>query len=82
MTGQGVNRVTHTNDIVPRLPPMSFGFSHSSPELWITSGNDVTVTTSDIEVIEGIDSTAGNAGEPVPDVDAHTWYIIDIDGCQ
>lgn len=61
---------------------MSFGFSHSSPELWITSGNDVTVTTSDIEVIEGIDSTAGNAGEAIPAVEAHNWYIVNIDGCQ
>ena len=74
--------MTHLNDIVPRLPPTSFGFSHSSPEYWITSGDDVTVTTSDIEVIEGIDSTAGNAGELIESVAAHEWYIIDIDGCQ
>ncbi|PWY72723.1 triacylglycerol lipase A [Aspergillus eucalypticola CBS 122712] len=62
--GSGANfRVTHLNDIVPRLPPMDFGFSQPSPEYWITSGTGASVTASDIEVIEGINSTAGNAGE-------------------
>ncbi|CAI7615285.1 unnamed protein product [Penicillium manginii] len=83
MTNQGsLWRVTHTNDIVPRLPPTSFGFSHASPEYWITSGNDVTVTTSDVVEVSGIDSTAGNAGEATPEVEPHNWYIVNIDGCQ
>lgn len=83
MTDQGsLWRVTHTNDIVPRLPPTSFGFSHASPEYWITSGNDVTVTTSDVEEISGIDSKAGNAGQAITEVEPHNWYIVNIDGCQ
>jgi hypothetical protein len=83
ITAQGPNyRVTHTNDIVPRLPPRAFGFSHTSPEYWITSGNDVPVKTSDITVIQGIDSNAGNAGEDIPSVDAHYWYLEDISACQ
>jgi triacylglycerol lipase len=83
MTDQGsLYRATHTDDIVPKLPPASWGFSHASPEYWITSGNDVPVTTSDIDVIEGVGSTAGNAGTTDPSVEAHNWYIVNIDGCQ
>lgn len=82
LTEQGNNRITHLNDIVPRLPPILLGFHHSSPEYWITSGDDVMVTTSDIDVIDGIDSLQGNAGELIESVAAHAWYIIDIDGCS
>jgi len=83
MTAQGsLYRCTHSDDIVPKLPPASWGFSHASPEYWITSGNNVKVTTSDIQVIEGVGSTDGNAGTIDPDVEAHNWYIVEIDGCQ
>lgn len=83
ITSQGsLYRTTHTNDIVPKLPPISFGFSHPSPEYWITSGDNETVTTSDIEVIQGIDSKAGNAGSSGDSTSAHGWYIIDIGECQ
>ncbi|KAL4805037.1 Alpha/Beta hydrolase protein [Aspergillus unguis] len=83
ITDQGsIYRVTHQNDIVPRLPPMSFGFSHPSPEYWITSDNEVTPTTSDIQVIEGVGSRDGNAGEAVQSVSAHLWYIIGIADCE
>jgi triacylglycerol lipase len=74
--------VTHTDDIVPKLPPSSFGFSHPSPEYWITSGNVATVTSSDIEVIEGVGSKSGNAGTLSPDVEAHNWYLGNIDACD
>ncbi|CAG8109710.1 unnamed protein product [Penicillium olsonii] len=75
-------RVTHTNDIVPRLPPTSFGFSHPSPEYWVTSGNSGTPTTSDVTVVEGIDSKSGNRGELLPSVSAHLWYFGDMSGCE
>lgn len=74
--------MTHTNDIVPRLPPMLLGFSHLSPEYWITSDNEVTPTTTDIQVIEGVGSRDGNAGEAAQSVEAHSWYLIDITACQ
>jgi hypothetical protein len=82
ITAQGSPfRVTHTNDIVPKLPPTIFGFSHPSPEYWITSDNGETVTTSDIQVVEGIDSQEGNAGTALVDsIDAHGWYIVQM-GC-
>lgn len=31
-------RVTHRDDPVPRLPPMSFGHRHVSPEYWLANG--------------------------------------------
>lgn len=82
ITSQGnIYRATHQNDIVPKLPPMSFGFSHPSPEYWITSGDALGATPADVQVIQGIDSTAGNAGSGGDSISAHDWYIINIDGC-
>ncbi|KAL4904399.1 hypothetical protein BDW74DRAFT_154747 [Aspergillus multicolor] len=83
ITAQGGNyRVTHTNDIVPRLPPSLFGFTHLSPEYWVTSDNGIFPTTMDVQVIEGVGSREGNAGEAIQSVDAHSWYLIDINACQ
>ncbi|KAJ5575536.1 hypothetical protein N7535_002462 [Penicillium sp. DV-2018c] len=83
ITNQGsIWRVTHTDDLVPKLPPASFGFSHPSPEYWITSGDDQTVTASDIDVIEGVGSKDGNAGTLNPNTDAHSWYLGHITACQ
>lgn len=42
----------------------------------------MTVTTSDVEEISGIDSKAGNAGQAITEVEPHNWYIVNIDGCQ
>jgi triacylglycerol lipase len=61
---------------------MLFGFSHTSPEYWITSDNGVTPTTGDVQVIEGVGSRDGNAGELIQSTEAHGWYIIDITACQ
>ncbi|KAJ5621074.1 hypothetical protein N7510_005058 [Penicillium lagena] len=83
ITNQGsLWRVTHTDDIVPKLPPASFGFSQPSPEYWITSGNNVTVTTSTIQEIQGVGSDSGNAGTTDVSIEAHNWYLVDIDACQ
>lgn len=83
MTNQGsLWRVTHDNDLVPKVPPSHLGFSHASPEYWITVGDDTTVTSSDIDVIEGVGSKAGNAGTLDPSIDNHYWYFEHINGCQ
>ncbi|PLB52143.1 alpha/beta-hydrolase [Aspergillus steynii IBT 23096] len=82
ITGQGTNyRITHTNDIVPRLPPSILGFTHFSPEYWITSANQKTVTGADITLVEGVGSRDGNAGEAKQSVLAHSWYFVSIFAC-
>ncbi|PYH88273.1 lipase 2 [Aspergillus ellipticus CBS 707.79] len=75
-------RVTHTDDIVPKLPPKLLGYHHFSPEYWITSGNDVTVTDSDVDDIVGVDSTKGNDGTWLDSISAHKWYFIYISECS
>ncbi|KAJ5489602.1 Lipase [Penicillium diatomitis] len=75
-------RVTHTDDTVPKLPPRLYGFSHASPEYWITSGDNVTVTTNDVTVVTGVNSLGGNDGTLTSSVAAHNWYIVNIDGCS
>lgn len=74
--------MTHTNDIVPRLPPSLFGFTHWSPEYWITSANGATVGGSDVELVEGVGSRGGNAGEDKQSVLAHSWYFVSIFKCM
>ncbi|KAJ5901885.1 hypothetical protein N7495_002413 [Penicillium taxi] len=82
MTDQGsLWRVTHSDDIVPRVPPEALGYTHASPEYWITSGTDVTVTASDITVLEGVGENNGNSGESELSILAHGWYFVYIDGC-
>lgn len=83
ITDQGsLWRVTHTDDLVPKVPPATVGFSHASPEYWITSGDNTTVTSSDIDVIVGVGSKSGNAGTLNPDTAAHNWYLGHIDACK
>ncbi|KAJ5177920.1 uncharacterized protein N7500_000619 [Penicillium coprophilum] len=83
ITAQGNNyRFTHTNDPVPKLPLLTMGYVHVSPEYWITSPNNATVSTSDIEVIQGDVSFAGNTGTGLPlltDFEAHIWYFVQVD---
>lgn len=77
----GNYRVTHTDDIVPKLPPDFLGYAQFSPEYWITSGNNVAVTASDVNLVVGIDSTAGNDGTWGDSISAHNWYFVYIDEC-
>jgi hypothetical protein len=65
-----VNRITHTNDIVPQLPwesikSLCFGkcenYYHISPEYWISTGLGNNVSA--YKVVEGYETNkAGNAG--------------------
>ncbi|KAJ5799837.1 uncharacterized protein N7518_001905 [Penicillium psychrosexuale] len=83
ITAQGNNyRFTHTDDPVPKLPLLAMGYVHISPEYWITSPNNVTVGASDIKVIDGDISFAGNTGTGLPsleDFEAHKWYFMKTD---
>jgi len=68
VTKQGNNyRVTHTSDIVPKLPPeysplsgLTGNYYHISPEYWISDG--VGMKINNIKVVQGISSSDGNAG--------------------
>lgn len=81
--GAGEYRVTHTDDPVPRLPPIIFGYRHTTPEYWLStdaSSNDYPL--SDIRVCEGIASIRCNGGTFGLNVDSHGSYFIDVSGCS
>jgi hypothetical protein len=76
-------RVTHAQDIVPKLPGYLLGYAHISPEYWITSGNNVTVTPNDIQVSTGNIDLSGNEGLLNGNNAAdHSWYFNAISSCQ
>lgn len=77
----GNYRVTHTDDIVPKLPGIGFGYRHFGPEYFITSGNDVPVTTRDITVIPGQPLIAGNQATLTVSIESHGWYFNEIAAC-
>jgi predicted lipase len=77
----GNYRVTHLNDPVPRLPPISFNFVHVSPEYYVDQSNFKAVSASDISVYTGNVNYNGNTAWIVTDVIAHTWYFGDIALC-
>ena len=79
-------RVTHTTDPVPKVPWTEQGYTHLAPEYWISSGNNVPVTSTDIQVNPSVTS-GGDSGEipiqDIPGIDAspHTWYFNDLGNC-
>ncbi|KAI9803946.1 MAG: hypothetical protein M1833_000227 [Piccolia ochrophora] len=77
----GNYRVTHTDDPIPRLPPVIFGFRHFSPEYWIKKGDDV-VSAADVEVLTGTVNLRGNSGTFGFNLLAHGKYFGDIAECS
>jgi hypothetical protein len=76
--GNGNYRVTHINDVVPRLPPAILGYSQPQPNYFIQTGNNVTPGAANIVV-------STNAGNPVSNasqsVGAHSWYLNNVAAC-
>ncbi|KAK7721860.1 hypothetical protein SLS63_009385 [Diaporthe eres] len=90
-------RVTHSDDPVPRSPPIdepfgglfgSFGggYRHTSPEYWLTveDGRYVpasSVTSENMVLCEGIDNEECNGGTGGFDISAHRYYFRNISAC-
>ncbi|GKT58485.1 lipase [Colletotrichum tofieldiae] len=77
-------RITHIDDPVPRLPPILFGYRHTSPEYWLSTGNATTIdyTIADIKVCEGDANTKCNGGTFGLNVDAHKYYFRRTGACN
>lgn len=75
-------RVTHANDIVPKLPGYPLGFAHVSPEYWITAPFGVTVTADVIQVSSGEVDLQGNEGQLGGTITDHLWYFNAICACS
>ena len=74
-------RVSHLQDVVPKLPGYAFGYAHISPEYWITSPSNAPVTENDIQVSTGVINFKGNSGTLGNSVEDHLWYFDSISGC-
>ncbi|KAI9927592.1 hypothetical protein MW887_003211 [Aspergillus wentii] len=85
-------RVTHDDDWVPKAPPyipllglLHLDFSQPSPEYWIDKPTGKPVNTSDVKVIEGINSHEGveSTGDFLNfDMAAHDWYFGNLTVCS
>lgn len=74
-------RITHDNDIVPRLPPRAFGYHHTEPEYWLPEdGNNPK--SEDIQWAYREDDSWGNEGQIWPSRKAHRHYFGDIGKCS
>lgn len=79
----GEFRVTHTDDPVPRLPPIVFGYRHTTPEYWLSSeASSNSYPLGDIRVCEGIASISCNGGTFGLNIGSHLQYFIEVSGCS
>ncbi|KAM0805935.1 Lip3 precursor [Usnea florida] len=86
----GNYRVTHYDDPVPRLPPLSpgplqdTGYVHISPEYYIATANGVVPGAGDVSVFQGAVNFGGNTGndQNKTDVAAHLWYFNAVSACK
>ena len=74
-------RVTHAEDIVPKLPGYPLGYAHVSPEYWITTPTGSPVTPNDIQESSGIIDLKGNQGTLGSSIDDHLFYFNNISAC-
>ncbi|KAI1335261.1 alpha/beta-hydrolase [Xylariaceae sp. FL0016] len=78
-------RVTHYYDPVPRMPPLSFGYAHASPEYWLAAGpySRVAYGVGDVRECLGILNASCNAGHWwVSSARAHGFYFETISKCS
>jgi pimeloyl-ACP methyl ester carboxylesterase len=76
-------RVTHRNDPVPKLPLLTMGYVHISPEYYIDNKNKQDVNAGDIQVYQGaVNLFKGNQAWLLIDVEAHRWYFGSMYTCD
>ena len=77
-------RVTHYNDPFTRYPGKFFGYRHTSPEIWLSTGNaeQVSYSLDQIKVCVGIDNTSCNDGTSSLDTTAHKYYFQRVSACR
>jgi hypothetical protein len=78
----GEYRITHTDDPVPRLPPILLNYRHTSPEYWIDGGSDGVVSLDEVDYCPGYSNINCNGGTKGLDMDAHGWYFQTLQGCS
>ncbi|KAG5925899.1 hypothetical protein E4U42_003829 [Claviceps africana] len=75
-------RVTHSGDPITRLPPLTFGYRHMSPEYWITNGgkeaNDPNIVIKTCPGIKNTDCSGGTSGM---NFNPHLHYLGDTSAC-
>jgi predicted lipase len=75
-------RVTHWNDPVPKLPLLTMGYVHISPEYYINKPSRQAVSAGDIQTFQGaVNLFQGNQAWLIMDVEAHRWYFDMVYTC-
>ncbi|EOA81330.1 hypothetical protein ACJQWK_10556 [Exserohilum turcicum] len=77
----GNYRITHWNDPVSRIPFLTMGYVHVTPEYYIDVKNKQEVRTSDIKVLDGSWNLKGNAKWLAMDPEAHMWFFHHLNVC-
>ncbi|KAI3340513.1 lipase [Ustulina deusta] len=77
-------RVTHLNDPVPRLPPILFGYAHTTPEYWLSNGEPTKIDygVDDVKVCAGVISFGCNSAPSLPNAQSHLYYLNAIADCS
>lgn len=77
-------RITHGADPVSRLPPILFGYRHTSPEYWLNGGSATTTdyALNNVRVCEGIANIGCNGGTLGLDIPAHGYFLQDVSACN
>lgn len=78
----GNYRITHWNDPIPRLPPLTMGYVHITPEYYINKADTRGIKPKDIKIYEGSINLRGNAAWLVTDIGAHLFYFGSITECS
>lgn len=77
-------RITHFDDVVPRLPPMSYlDYGHSSAEYWLPYGPADRVDYTEDQVVEctGYDNSDCSGSGWYPGLRSHLYYLVAITHC-